>query len=233
MPPSLPDRPTPGDAHVLASWHTNAAPWTDAVRERRIASRRLVTDGAVVEAVLALAPRTALDVGCGEGWLSRALAERGVGVTGVDAVPALVEQARALGGGTFRVATYEAIAAGALDDLRVDVAVANFALIGGPAVEALVAHVPRLLAPGGALVVQTLHPLTAGGEAPYADGWRAGSWDGFGPDFSDPAPWYFRTLGGWVALLVGAGLRLRRLVEPVHPETGRPASLILVADVAG
>lgn len=221
------------DAHVLASWHTNAEPWTDAVREQRIASRRLVTDRAIVEAVLARAPRSALDLGCGEGWLSRALAERGVRVVGVDAVPALVERARALGGGEFRVASYEAIAAGALDDVRVDVAVANFALIGGDAVDALVARVPRLLAPGGAFLVQTLHPHVAGGDRPYADGWREGSWAGFGPEFSDPAPWYFRTLERWVSLLDDAGFRLRRLVEPVHPETGRPASLVLVAEAAG
>lgn len=218
------------DAKVLDSWRTNAAPWTDAVRDGRIESRRLVTDRAVVDAVLARAPRSVLDLGCGEGWLVRALATAGVRATGVDAIPALVERARQGGGGDFRVASYEEVAAGTLE-LRVDVVVANFALIGHEAVDALVRHVPALLNPGGALVVQTLHPLVAGGDAPYADGWRPGSWAGFGADFSDPAPWYFRTLESWVALLVASGLRLGALREPVHPTTGRPASLILVAEV--
>jgi 2-polyprenyl-3-methyl-5-hydroxy-6-metoxy-1,4-benzoquinol methylase len=216
------------DAEVLAAWHASADPWTAAVRDGRIESRRLVTDRAVIEAVLARAPRTALDLGCGEGWLARALAAHGVRVTGVDAVPALVEAARRQGGGDFHVATYEAIAAGALD-LRVDVVVANFALIGGPAVDAVVGRVPALLAPGGAFVVQTLHPVMAAGDAPYVDGWRAGSWAGFGPEFTHAAPWYFRTLGGWVQLLAAHGLRLAELREPVHPATGRPASAILVA----
>jgi hypothetical protein len=143
-------------------------------------------------------------------------------------VPALVEAARRAGGGDFRVASYEEVAAGALD-LRVDVVVANFALIGGPAVDAVVARVPALLAPGGALVVQTLHPAAAAGDAPYADGWRPGSWTGFGPEFTHPAPWFFRTLGGWVRLLTAGGLRLAELREPVHPDTGRPASAIFVA----
>lgn len=217
------------DAQVVDAWHVNAAPWTAAVRDGRIESRRLVTDAAVVDAVMARAPRTALDLGCGEGWLARALAARGVAVTGVDAVPALVAQARSAGGGTFRVASYEEIAAGALAPLRVDVAVANFALIGREAVDALVGAVPTLLTPGGAFVVQTLHPLQATGDLPYVDGWRPGSWAGFGPEFGDPAPWYFRTLASWVRLLTGHGLRLAALHEPVHPGTGRPASVILVA----
>jgi 2-polyprenyl-3-methyl-5-hydroxy-6-metoxy-1,4-benzoquinol methylase len=216
------------DAEVLAAWRSSADPWTAAVRDGRIESRRLVTDRAVVDAVMVRAPRTALDLGCGEGWLARALAERGVRVTGVDAVPALVEAARQRGGGDFRVASYEEVAAGAID-VRVDVVVANFALIGGGAVDAVVARAPALLAPGGALVVQTLHPLVAVGDGPYADGWRPGSWAGFGPEFTHPAPWYFRTLESWVRLLTGSGLRLVDLREPVHPATGRPASVILVA----
>ncbi len=216
------------DAEVLAAWRSSADPWTAAVRDGRIESRRLVTDRAVVDAVMARAPRTALDLGCGEGWLARALAERGVRVTGVDAVPTLVEAARQRGGGDFRVASYEEVAAGALD-VRVDVVVANFALIGGEAVDAVVARAPALLAPGGALVVQTLHPLVAVGDGPYADGWRPGSWAGFGPEFTHPAPWYFRTLESWVRLVTGRGLRLVDLREPVHPATGRPASVILVA----
>jgi 2-polyprenyl-3-methyl-5-hydroxy-6-metoxy-1,4-benzoquinol methylase len=223
------------DPDVLAAWHASATPWTTAVRSGRIESRRLVTDRAVLDAVLARRPATALDLGCGEGWLTRALAAHGVRVTGVDAVPALVDAARVLGGGDFRALSYEEVTAGALDGLRVDAAVANFALIGGPAVDALVRHVPALLARGGVFVVQTLHPVVAAGDAPYADapyadGWRPGSWAGFGPEFTHPAPWYFRTLEGWVRLLASAGLRLAELREPVHPSTGRPASVIFVAE---
>jgi SAM-dependent methyltransferase len=222
------------DAKVLDSWHTNAAPWTEAVRGGAIESRRLVTDRAVLDAVLERAPRRALDVGCGEGWLVRALGEAGVRAAGVDAVPALVERARAAGGGAFHVASYETLAAAPLaelpDDLRdVDVVVANFALIGEAAVDALVRRVPALLRPGGAFVLQTLHPLVAAGDLPYADGWRPGSWAGFSDAFRDPAPWYFRTVESWVRLLVDAGLHLLALREPLHPRTGRPASILFVA----
>ena len=216
------------DAKIVDSWQKNSAAWTAAVREHQIESRRLVTDQAIVDAVLSRSPHTALDVGCGEGWLVRALTGRGIRAIGVDVVPDLIERASRAGGGEFRVASYEMIAAGALD-LTVDTVIANFSLIGRESVESLLACVPRLLAPRGALVVQTLHPAVATGDAPYADGWREGSWAGFSAEFSDPAPWYFRTTESWVRLIVASGLRLLELREPLHPISGKPASLIFVA----
>jgi 2-polyprenyl-3-methyl-5-hydroxy-6-metoxy-1,4-benzoquinol methylase len=217
------------EAHILHSWNANASPWTDAVREDQIASRRLITNKAIVDAVMDRKPRTVLDIGCGEGWLARSLAERGVKVTGVDAVPGLIEQARLAGGADYRVATYEDIAAGALDDLRVDLVAINFALIGAESVDRLLGYVPRLINSNGALVIQTLHPVVAGGDLPYKEGWREGSWAGFNCHFTDPPPWYFRPLASWVRLIIGTGLRLVEMREPVHPETGKPASVIFVA----
>jgi 2-polyprenyl-3-methyl-5-hydroxy-6-metoxy-1,4-benzoquinol methylase len=216
------------DAKVLSSWHVNADAWTRAVRDRRIESRKLVTDAAIVEAVLALEPATVLDIGCGEGWLVRALGAHGVRGTGLDAVPALIEQATHAGGGDFHVVTYEAIADGAFTT-TVDVVVANFSLIGDEAVSRMLCRVPSLLTEGGALVIQTLHPMVACGDHPYVDGWRDGSWAGFSEDFTDPAPWYFRTLGSWIALLAACGMSRVRVTEPLHPATQKPASLIMTA----
>lgn len=220
------------DEKIVESWHRNAAPWTAAVRESRIESRKLVTNQAIVDAVLGRSPGTILDIGCGEGWLARALAEQGIRAVGVDVVPDLIEQAKRGGGGDFRVASYEDIAAGALD-VQVDVAIANFSLIGKESVENLVGHAPKLLTKGGALIVQTLHPVVASGDLPYVDGWRTGSWTGFSTDFADPAPWFFRTIASWVALFTGSGFNLTELREPLHPATGRPASAIFICEVAG
>lgn len=217
------------DEKIVDSWHTNAAPWTAAVREQRIESRRLVTDGAIIDAVIRLQPRSVLDLGCGEGWLVRALAARGVPKTiGVDVIPTLIEQARAAGGGEFHVASFEAIARDELQ-VTVDVAVANFALIGKESVDALIQSAPKLLNGGGALVIQTLHPVVACGDLPYRDGWRVGSWAGFSDDFTDPAPWYFRTLETWVGLIASSGLMLTEMREPIHPTTNKPASVLFLA----
>jgi SAM-dependent methyltransferase len=213
------------DAKVIDSWSKNTDPWTAAVRGGGIESRRLVTNQAIVDAVRSQAPRTGIDIGCGEGWLVRALA--GVDMVGVDVVPGLIDAARKAGGGDFRVMSYEQIAAAELA-LALDIGVCNFSLIGKESVEGVFGAARSFLKPGGKMIVQTLHPLIACGDAPYRDGWREGSWAGFSKDFRDPPPWYFRTLESWIGLFTRNGFRLLEMREPIHPTTGKPVSIILI-----
>jgi 2-polyprenyl-3-methyl-5-hydroxy-6-metoxy-1,4-benzoquinol methylase len=219
------------DAKIVESWGKNARPWTVAVREEQIESRKLITDHAIVDAILSRSPRSVLDIGCGEGWLSRELATRNIHVVGVDVVPGLIEAAQRTGGGDFRAISYEEIAAGELR-VSVDVVVCNFSLLGKESVEGVFRATPSLLDSHGSFIVQTLHPAIACGDLPYQDGWREGSWTGFSADFSDPAPWYFRTLESWIKLFVGNGFRLREVREPLHPKTQKPASVVFIGEMA-
>lgn len=222
--------PSQLDTSIIDAWSRNTDPWVAAVRNGDIESRVLVTNGAIVDTVRAYLPGTAVDLGCGEGWLVRALPE--LRMVGIDAIAGLVDAARALDtGGDYRCLSYEDIAAGKLG-LAADLAVCNFSLIGNEAVDGLFRAAPSYLRAGGHLVVQTVHPLMACGDAPYADGWRTGSWAGFSSDFADAPPWYFRTLSSWIALFERHGLRLRAMREPVHPGTGKPVSLILTGQLA-
>jgi 2-polyprenyl-3-methyl-5-hydroxy-6-metoxy-1,4-benzoquinol methylase len=223
-------QPSDPAGRLAESWRANAGAWTHVVRERRIESRRLATDDAILRAVLDRSPGRVLDVGCGEGWLCRALSAHGVEAVGVDGSAPLVESARAAGGGRFQVLSYEELALHPerVDGGPFDVAVCNFALLHeelGPLLRALHA----LLRPGGALAVQTVHPWSTRGEAPYRDGWRVERFEAFGAEFPEPMSWYFRTLGSWTGVLRQAGFRIEDVREPLHPESGAPLSLLLVA----
>jgi 2-polyprenyl-3-methyl-5-hydroxy-6-metoxy-1,4-benzoquinol methylase len=221
-----------GDSKIIDSWKRNALPWMNAVRGGEIESRRLVTDQAILDAVQGCEPATVVDLGCGEGWLAQALQRNGISVTAVDVVPALVRAATEAGVIDGRAMSYEEIAAGRLK-LSADVVVCNFSLLGKESVDGLLRSIPALLKPDGSLIVQTLHPLVACGDLPYIDDWRTGSWAGFGEAFSDAPPWYFRTLHTWLDLMWTSGLILREMREPLHPRTGKPASVIFRAQVRG
>ena len=131
------------------------------------------------------------------------------------------------GGGEFRVASYEEATAGTLG-FTADVAVCNFSLLGKESVETIFAAITALLNTGGAFIIQTLHPVVACGEAPYRDGWREGSWAGFSCDFTQPAPWYFRTLESWIAMLRRCRFDLVECREPTAANARTPASVIFV-----
>jgi 2-polyprenyl-3-methyl-5-hydroxy-6-metoxy-1,4-benzoquinol methylase len=218
---------------IIRSWYVNAAPWTRALRSQSIVSRKLVTDQAIIDAVCGVAPRRVLDVGCGEGWLARALHSVGVDVVGVDAVPALIEEAKRLGGGNFEVCSYRDVAARALDRGSFDAVVCNFSLLGNESVESLIAAAKSYLNMPGYLIVQTLHPVTACGPQPYQDGWRKGSWAGFSPEFSDPAPWFFRTLASWYAMLRRCGFEMVECREPTARGASAPSSIIFICSQRG
>lgn len=234
---SIPNAQTPKTQHqtmdtneqqLEQSWIANAAAWTDAVRGGHIASRRVATDAAIVAAVAALPRGRLLDVGCGEGWLARELAERGFAVVGIDGSAPLIERARQSGGAaSFHALRY--------DDLIAEpdraggpynIAVCNFALLS-ESVTPLLRALRHCVDRGGRLVIQTVHPW-AGRDGDYRDGWRTETFSSFGGAFSEPMPWYFRTLASWIGALKEAGWIVERCVEPIDPSTSRPLSLMLI-----
>ncbi|MEP7042453.1 MAG: class I SAM-dependent methyltransferase [Dokdonella sp.] len=216
------------EARLEQSWRTNAFAWTRAVREERIASRRAGTDAAIIDAVLQTRATRVLDVGCGEGWLARALALAGCDVVGIDASPELVAEASELGGARFEVVTYAQLSARTPEFGSFDTVVCNFALLSEDLQTPLRA-LHGLLRDGGKLIVQTVHPWIACGDAPYVNGWRNETFADFGADFRAAMPWYFRTLAAWATTIHAAGFRIERWLEPLDAASGRPLSLLLHA----
>ncbi len=209
---------------ILASWQANADAWLTAVREQRIDSRR-VTNAAVLDAIKAGAPRRVLDVGCGEGWLCRALHDDGIEAVGVDATAPLIGAARAAGAGRFEVLSYDELVVDPLRLGRFDGVVFNFALFEADPSRILRA-VRQAVSPEGRLIIQTVHPDRVAGNA----GWREERFAGFGAAFPAVMPWYFHSMAGWERLLLDAGWRLIHQMAPADPAGGLALSLILIAE---
>jgi 2-polyprenyl-3-methyl-5-hydroxy-6-metoxy-1,4-benzoquinol methylase len=216
------------DKQQRQSWSPNAAAWTEAVRSQLIESRRVATDAAILEAIIARAPRRVLDCGCGEGWLCRALNDQHIDTVGIDVSPELIAAARRKGDGDYRVCSYAELSTEAEQvSAPFDVVVCNFSLLEEK-LEPFLGSLTRLLGSGGTLLIQTVHPFS-NPEQPYQSGWRTEGFRDFGGAFPELMPWYFRTLADWLNLLRGGGLEVQEIREPLHPTTEGPLSLILAA----
>jgi 2-polyprenyl-6-hydroxyphenyl methylase/3-demethylubiquinone-9 3-methyltransferase len=107
-----------------------------------------------------VAGRRVLDVGCGGGLLSEALARTGAQVCGIDLAPGMIEVARlhAAESGLaidYRVASAEELAQQQPGHFHVVTCMEMLEHVPDPA--AMTATLARLLAPGGALFVSTLN----------------------------------------------------------------------------
>ncbi|GAB1540434.1 class I SAM-dependent methyltransferase [Scytonema sp. NUACC21] len=217
------------EKQILDSWRINANSWTRVIREKLISSRTLITDAAITKTVIALKPKTFLDVGCGEGWLCYELFSQGINGWGVDVTADLVEVARRSGDNRFLVSSYSDLPSRKFSDItHFSCMICNFSILGQSALEEVAEAGLRLLEDKGSIIIQTLHPLMISGEGSYENGWRETSWQGVGNEAFHPSPWYFRTIESWIEEFHVRGYRLLKLQEPCHPESKKPASIIFV-----
>jgi len=210
------------------SWQRNADNWTRAVRDRLIPSRNAGTDAAIVDAIVRRSPSRFLDMGCGEGWLCRAVTERtGCTVVGLDGTAALIDAAQAADpDGCYRTLSYDDVIAGApIPNAPFDVIAFNYALFEEDVVPLLTAA-KSLLGDGGVLIIQSLHPDNDPGDS--TDGWREEDFAAFENEAWAKMPWYFRTTESWEAVFAEAGLSLVRTEEPTADAHSPPLSLVMI-----
>jgi SAM-dependent methyltransferase len=165
------------------------------------------------ELLLARCGGATLDVGCGPGRLTAALAGRGIPALGIDVSPVAVRLARARGASALRRDVFEPVPR-AGHWRHVLVADGNVGIGGDPA--ALLRRVTALLAPGGTVLVELdppgtglvrgvarlVQPHGASGAFPWA---RVGVEAIAGPAASAGLRlgWRARRVGRWFAELMG------------------------------
>lgn len=181
-----------------------------------------------------------LDLGCGEGIITRALAARGAAATGIDPSPRLIEHARAAGTpgpGTVVYAVDDGCVLGTVADGSVDRMTAGLSLNHVPDLDAALAAVRRVLVPRGTLAFSIPHPCF---EAPHASWTTAtdgtarrvvgdylaeGFWRSDNPRAVRRAGNQHRTLATYLAALLRHGFTLEAVTEPTptaHVAARRP-----------
>ena len=141
------------------AWNEGSKEWVERIREG-MGGRVHAHDASLYE-LLPPATGLTIDVGCGEGRLARELRSRGYDVTGYDASESLVAEARAADpAGRYEVARIDALPPA---DEAVQLALCVNVLPHVHDLTAAARELARVLAPGGNLLVGTIHPVAQAG----------------------------------------------------------------------
>ncbi len=199
---------------IFESWSINAKEWIRVIENNTIPSR-VYTNPAIVNQVKKHAFTKILDVGCGEGWLTRELSDQFTEVVGIDAIDTLIKNARQKGLQYFYTLTYEEIINGtAVPKSPYDAIVFNFSLYQKEEVRDLLNALKRILLPEGKIIIQTLHPhFLKYQNLAYQSQWIDDSWKGLPGNFKNTHRWYARTLEDWIEVFTKSNLSIEDITE--------------------
>lgn len=145
-------------------WDRAAEAFVDAQATGRDFYRLEVFGPAQVELCGRVRGLRLLDVGCGGGYFSRAMAEGGAAVTGIDISPEMLRHAQAMEVHRARGIRYVLGDAAGLQEhfepQSFDIATSCLALQDMPDIEGVLRSVRHVLVPGGRFVVSIAHPCT-------------------------------------------------------------------------
>lgn len=218
-------------ADLRRAWGDHAAAWIAWAREPGHDSYWRFHREAFLELVPPPGRRT-LDLGCGEGRLSRDLARLGHAVVAIDGSPALVDAAREA---APELETHLGDAAALpFADGEFDCVVAFMSLQDIDDHVGAIRESARVLAPGGRLCVAIVHPLNSAGDfagegadAPFVveGSYLEPSWyvdeierDGLAMTLSSA----HRPIGSYADAMHGSGLLIERLREVALPPGAEP-----------
>ena len=173
-------------------------------------------------AVVGLLPdvqgKNVLDAGCGSGWYTAWLLERGARVTGIDMSPKMIEHTRQRTNG--RVTLHQADLSQPLDflpDAAFDLVVSGLAIHYVSDLPGLLGEFHRVLRTGGLLVFSTGHPIDELRFSAHGNYFEtelvSATWRKLSIEPVE-VPWYRMPLSAFTEGLWQAGFVIERLVEP-------------------
>ena len=205
------------------AWNEVAPGWISFVQNAGVAPRRDILKPALQRFVGEIKGLRALDAGCGEGDLSRWLADQGAAVTGIDISDVLLQAARLAEERDRKGITY---VKSSVSDLQptadFDIILSNQVLSVVPDHAAALASLHGALKVRGTLVASITHPFFDGvgaGWVAHADGevrWHAHRYMArIEGRAAHGAPTYHRSLSDYVQAAVAAGFVLTGFAEVV------------------
>ncbi len=152
-------------------WQSSAQAWINDQGELGDFGRRFVLDPVMLPRALSRSPKTALDIGCGEGRFCRMLRAHGIAATGLDPTPALLASAQTRDPqGTYLEASAERLP---LPSHLFDLVVSYLSLIDIPDIAAAIPEMARVLKPGGTLLIANLNSFnSACGDNGWVRDWK-------------------------------------------------------------
>jgi ubiquinone/menaquinone biosynthesis C-methylase UbiE len=222
-------------------WNGNAEAWTRLARAGYDIYRDFVNTPAFFEMLPDVAGLRLLDIGCGEGYNTRLLADRGARVVAIDIAERFIEYAIADEREEPRGIEYRIASAVELpfEDASFDGATAFMSLMDIPELDRVMAETCRVIRPGGFFQFSITHPCF---DTPFRRTVRDASGTKIGVEVGDywgkvdgrveqwlfssaPAelkaslepfkvPRFTRTLAGWLNLARETGFTIERLCEP-------------------
>lgn len=225
---------------TTALWQNNAEAWTQMSRMGYDISRDWLNLPNFLKILPPVAGLKGVDVGCGEGTNTRAVAERGAKMIGIDASSIFIDYARTHDSSAELGIEY--LVASATDlpfsAEEFDFAMSTMCLMDIPDLEKAIAEVYRVVRAGGFLQFSIMHPCFSTPAFKWvhnADGERiaveAGSYfdekvsidewtfTSAPPEISSQfepfrVAHFHRTLTSWISLLLATGFSLEALNEP-------------------
>lgn len=212
----------------LAKWEAAANDWHTQIAQQDTYRTHLITD-ALTRLIPAAQNRTVLDAGCGNGYFTNWLHERGGAVTGIDGSAQMIVHAKS-SYPNLNFTVCDLLQPIPEPDHKFDLILANMLLMHMSDVTVFLSECRRLLKPDGQLIFSVLHPCFNQpttrlykswldkllGKAPngLAHNYYSHQTGRFESHFQTKLTHYHRTLEEYSEELATAGFAIAGMVEP-------------------